>query len=103
MSWTMHGRRALKEAPRVATPFAGTAAVMQALEADLRRHVRGEVRFDQGSKALYAADASNYRQVPLAVVVPRTSTICSPRSPPAAATTCRFCRAAAARRRTANA
>ncbi|MFM0551312.1 FAD-binding and (Fe-S)-binding domain-containing protein [Paraburkholderia sediminicola] len=64
------GRRALKEAPRVAMPFVGSAAVMQALEADLRRHVRGEVRFDQGSKALYAADASNYRQVPLAVVVP---------------------------------
>ncbi|MFM0262694.1 FAD-binding and (Fe-S)-binding domain-containing protein [Paraburkholderia sediminicola] len=59
----------LKE-PRVATPFQGTAAVLQALEADLRRNVRGEVRFDQGSKALYAADASNYRQVPLAVVVP---------------------------------
>jgi FAD/FMN-containing dehydrogenase/Fe-S oxidoreductase len=54
----------------VAKPFQGTAAVMQALEADLRRNVRGEVRFDQGSKALYAADASNYRQVPLAVVVP---------------------------------
>jgi FAD/FMN-containing dehydrogenase/Fe-S oxidoreductase len=54
----------------VATPFRGTAAVMQSLEADLRRHVRGEVRFDQASKALYASDASNYRQVPLAVVVP---------------------------------
>ncbi|MGE8165094.1 FAD-binding and (Fe-S)-binding domain-containing protein [Paraburkholderia sp. NPDC080076] len=64
------GRRALKKTPRIATPFAGSAAVMQALEADLRSHVRGEVRFDQGSKALYAADASNYRQVPLAVVVP---------------------------------
>ncbi|MCX4143884.1 MULTISPECIES: FAD-binding and (Fe-S)-binding domain-containing protein [Paraburkholderia] len=58
------------KAPRVAKPFQGAAAVMQALEADLRRNVRGEVRFDQGSKALYAADASNYRQVPLAVVVP---------------------------------
>jgi FAD/FMN-containing dehydrogenase/Fe-S oxidoreductase len=56
--------------PHVATPFAGTAAVLQTLEADLRRTVRGEVRFDQSSKALYAADASNYRQVPLAVVVP---------------------------------
>ncbi|WP_425194978.1 FAD-binding and (Fe-S)-binding domain-containing protein [Paraburkholderia phenazinium] len=43
---------------------------MQALEADLRQHVRGEVRFDQASKALYSSDASNYRQVPLAVVVP---------------------------------
>ncbi|WP_323047761.1 FAD-binding and (Fe-S)-binding domain-containing protein [Paraburkholderia sp.] len=56
--------------PCIATPFSSTAAVLQALEADLRRNVRGEVRFDQGSKALYAADASNYRQVPLAVVVP---------------------------------
>ncbi|MFM0395954.1 FAD-binding and (Fe-S)-binding domain-containing protein [Paraburkholderia phytofirmans] len=65
-----NGTSAPKQAPRVATPFSGTAAVMQALEADLRSHVRGEVRFDQGSKALYAADASNYRQVPLAVVVP---------------------------------
>ncbi|ACD21049.1 FAD-binding and (Fe-S)-binding domain-containing protein [Paraburkholderia phytofirmans] len=65
-----NGTSALKRAPHVATPFTGTAAVMQALEADLRSHVRGEVRFDQGSKALYAADASNYRQVPLAVVVP---------------------------------
>src|SRR5256885_284501 len=43
-----------------------------ALEADLRRRVRGEVRFDDGSRALYATDASNYRQVPIGVVVPRT-------------------------------
>ncbi|HEX6902449.1 MAG TPA: FAD-binding and (Fe-S)-binding domain-containing protein [Thermoanaerobaculia bacterium] len=41
-----------------------------ALEDDLRRSVRGEVRFDAGSRALYATDASNYRQVPLGVVVP---------------------------------
>jgi FAD/FMN-containing dehydrogenase/Fe-S oxidoreductase len=32
---------------------------------------RGEVRFDMGSRALYAADASNYRQLPIGVVVPR--------------------------------
>ena len=31
---------------------------------------RGEVRFDLGSRALYAADASNYRQLPVGVVVP---------------------------------
>src|SRR5436309_115450 len=43
-----------------------------ALEADLRRRVRGKVRFDDGSRALYATDASNYRQVPIGVVVPRT-------------------------------
>jgi FAD/FMN-containing dehydrogenase/Fe-S oxidoreductase len=58
------------EATPAAAPFRGTAAVMQSLEADLRQHVRGEVRFDQASKALYASDASNYRQIPLAVVVP---------------------------------
>src|SRR5690242_21547640 len=44
----------------------------RALEAALRRTIRGEVRFDDGSRALYAADASNYRQVPIGVVVPRT-------------------------------
>jgi FAD/FMN-containing dehydrogenase/Fe-S oxidoreductase len=42
-----------------------------ALEAALRRHLRGEVRFDAGSRALYATDGSNYRQVPIGVVIPR--------------------------------
>ena len=42
-----------------------------ALERDLRRAVRGEVRFDRGSRALYATDGSNYRQVPIGLVVPR--------------------------------
>ena len=42
-----------------------------ALESALRRNLRGEVRFDNGSRALYATDASNYRQVPIAVVIPR--------------------------------
>ena len=41
-----------------------------ALAADLKRHVRGEVRFDDGSRALYATDASNYRQPPIGVVIP---------------------------------
>src|SRR5579863_4714151 len=41
------------------------------LEAELRRTVRGEVRFDRASRALYAADASNYRQVPIGLVIPR--------------------------------
>jgi FAD/FMN-containing dehydrogenase/Fe-S oxidoreductase len=41
------------------------------LDRELRRSVRGEVRFDRGSRALYATDASNYRQVPIGVVVPR--------------------------------
>jgi FAD/FMN-containing dehydrogenase/Fe-S oxidoreductase len=41
------------------------------LEAALRRNVRGEVRFDNGSRALYATDGSSYRQVPIGVVIPR--------------------------------
>src|SRR5208337_3146712 len=36
----------------------------------LRRALRGEVRFDQGSRALYSTDGSNYRQVPIGVVLP---------------------------------
>lgn len=42
-----------------------------ALAARLRGRIRGEVRFDAGSRALYATDSSNYRQVPIGVVVPR--------------------------------
>ena len=42
-----------------------------ALARELEKIVRGEVRFDAGSRALYATDASNYRQVPIGVVVPR--------------------------------
>ncbi|MFR9780469.1 hypothetical protein ACL02O_31020, partial [Micromonospora sp. MS34] len=45
---------------------------LDALAADLRAEVDGEVRFDAGSRAAYSTDASNYRQVPLGVVVPRT-------------------------------
>ena len=41
-----------------------------ALERALRARVRGEVRFDRGSRAAYSTDASNYRQVPIGVVVP---------------------------------
>ncbi len=41
------------------------------LAAELRRSIRGEVRFDAGSRALYATDGSNYRQVPIGVVIPR--------------------------------
>ena len=37
----------------------------------LRRQVRGDVRFDRGSRTLYATDGSSYRQVPIGVVLPR--------------------------------
>jgi len=41
------------------------------LENELRRSVRGEVRFDHGSRALYATDGSNYREIPIGLVIPR--------------------------------
>jgi FAD/FMN-containing dehydrogenase/Fe-S oxidoreductase len=41
------------------------------LERELKRSVRGDVRFDRGSRALYATDGSNYRQIPIGLVVPR--------------------------------
>ncbi len=37
----------------------------------LRAQVRGDVRFDNGARAMYATDGSNYRQVPIGVVLPR--------------------------------
>ena len=41
-----------------------------ALKRDLERQVRGEVRFDAGSRAVYANDFSIYRHIPIGVVVP---------------------------------
>jgi len=43
-----------------------------ALAAELRATISGEVRFDDGTRALYAVDGSNYRQVPIGVVIPKT-------------------------------
>ena len=45
---------------------------LQRLEARLRGAIAGEARFDKGARAAYAADASNYRQVPVGVVLPRS-------------------------------
>jgi FAD/FMN-containing dehydrogenase/Fe-S oxidoreductase len=68
----------LREADKagVVTPgesAAGPAATgFDQLERDLAAAVDGEVRFDAGSRAAYSTDASNFRQVPIGVVVPRT-------------------------------
>ena len=45
-------------------------AASQELESLLRQSVRGEVRFDSASRSLYATDASNYRQLPIGLVIP---------------------------------
>lgn len=41
------------------------------LERELKRSVKGEVRFDRGSRALYSSDGSNYRQIPIGLVLPK--------------------------------
>ena len=55
---------------QVMAPAAGVDVTK--LHAALDEQVDGEVRFDAGTLAAYAQDASNYRQVPIGVVVPRT-------------------------------
>src|SRR3954453_1581141 len=42
------------------------------LQRQLADTTDAEVRFDAGSRAAYASEASNYRQVPIGVVLPRT-------------------------------
>ena len=66
---------AVSERPqaRSAEAAASTRKIdLRGLRKRLEQTVTGEVRFDTGTKALYATDASNYRQVPLGVVVPKT-------------------------------
>jgi FAD/FMN-containing dehydrogenase/Fe-S oxidoreductase len=54
-----------------ADPF--PPAALEAVRRDLEQRVDGEVRFDAGSRAAYSTDGSNFRQLPLGVVVPRTT------------------------------
>ncbi|HWB28004.1 MAG TPA: FAD-binding and (Fe-S)-binding domain-containing protein [Chitinophagaceae bacterium] len=52
------------------TPQSQNVDIKQ-LEAELQQSVNGEIRFDEGSRALYSTDGSNYRQVPIGVVIPK--------------------------------
>ena len=47
-------------------------ALFRQVEHALAKAIEGEVRFDPGSRALYATDGSNYRQPPIGVVIPKT-------------------------------
>jgi FAD/FMN-containing dehydrogenase/Fe-S oxidoreductase len=47
------------------------AGLEEALRAQIRGGSPGDIRFDAGARALYATDGSNYRQVPIGVVLPR--------------------------------
>ncbi|MDA4110367.1 FAD-binding and (Fe-S)-binding domain-containing protein [Mycolicibacterium holsaticum] len=53
-------------------PHGHTPTLFESLSNDLAKRVCGEVRFDPGSRAAYSTDASNYRQIPIGVVVPAT-------------------------------
>src|SRR5579863_3000620 len=62
--------RVITGVSRAARRWRGSTGESRELEEALRAAVRGEVRFDDGSRALYATDASNYWQVPIGVVLP---------------------------------
>ena len=52
---------------------AGVDLDVAALAVRLRRDVDADVRFDPGSRRLYASDASNHRVLPVGVLMPRTT------------------------------
>jgi FAD/FMN-containing dehydrogenase/Fe-S oxidoreductase len=55
-----------------AAPTRAQRREAEGLAAELARRIAGEVRFDRGSRALYATDLSIYRQVPIGVVIPKS-------------------------------
>ncbi len=54
-------------------PVATQTVDRRALRRALEWSVEGEVRFDAGTRAIYTTGGSNYRQVPICVVLPRTT------------------------------
>ena len=58
--------------PRIPDLMDFATARRDSLVRYLRRHVSGEVRFDDTSRALYSTDASHYQIQPLGVVLPKT-------------------------------
>src|SRR4051794_17206054 len=52
------------------TPASLTLNVAE-IERELRDGVKGEVRFSDGDRGMYASDAGNYRMPPIGVVLPR--------------------------------
>jgi len=62
-----------KPDPRFRTRPVGEVEVdVGSLVETLQRRIEGEVRFSAGDRALYATGGSNYRQLPIGVVIPRT-------------------------------
>src|SRR6185312_4410788 len=48
-------------------------AEIEKLRKELEAELEGEVRFSDGDRALYATDASNYRQLPYGVILPKSA------------------------------
>ncbi|WP_197521083.1 FAD-binding protein [Bradyrhizobium icense] len=69
-SFSIDHRRARAARATAGGPSSRFRSSHQDLAARLARATYGEVRFDAGSRALYSTDASNYRQIPIGVVVP---------------------------------
>jgi len=67
-SGPVFGQKDFVDTARAAKP---ATVDVTGLQSAIRGRIRGEVRFDRGSRALYATDGSNYRQVPIGVVLPR--------------------------------
>jgi hypothetical protein len=75
-SRTRASKRRIERAPdgRITSEkMAASPGQFADLGTELAATVDGEVRFDPGDRALYATDASNYRQVPIGVAIPRSA------------------------------
>jgi FAD/FMN-containing dehydrogenase/Fe-S oxidoreductase len=58
---------------RAATPPVATEEVdVRSLQHELRRSTEAEIRFSAGDRAIYSTGGSNYRMLPIGVVIPRT-------------------------------
>lgn len=65
------GQTTEPQPPATKIPEPLTQTESSQLEKELISSIEGEVRFDDGSRALYSTDASNYRQIPIGVVIPK--------------------------------
>src|SRR5213079_3628868 len=62
-----------KPDPRAKTPPVATEEVdVRSLQHELRRSTEAEIRFTNGDRALYSTGGSNYRMLPIGVVIPRS-------------------------------
>ena len=61
-----------KTDPAVPGPPRGVIRIDVTSLRRLRAEVSGEVRFDRATLAMHANGASNFRQVPIGVVIPKT-------------------------------